>query len=156
MRILGSLLLFGLWLLLSTTYNVAHVITGAIVAVVVMLLNPAGPPPERKMSWFAMLGYLPWIVGRILRSGFHVSGLILSPSLPISPRLIRHETELRSDGELVVFGNSITLTPGTITVEIEPGELVVHALDEFSSTDLLSGALEARVGRVFSSKDRTP
>jgi multicomponent Na+:H+ antiporter subunit E len=156
MRILGFLLLFGLWLLLSSTDNVAHVATGAIAAWVVMLLNPAGPPHVRKLSWFAMLNYLPWIIGRILKSGFHVSRLILSPSLPISPRIIRHETKLTSDGELVVLGNSITLTPGTITVEVEPGELVVHAIDEASSTDLVSGALEAKIGRIFVPKDGAP
>jgi multicomponent Na+:H+ antiporter subunit E len=53
----------------------------------------------------------------------------------------------------VVLGNSITLTPGTITVEIAPGELVVHAIDEASCADVADGALDARVGRVFSRKD---
>ena len=53
----------------------------------------------------------------------------------------------------MVLGNSITLTPGTITVEIAPGELVVHAIDEASSADLADGVLDARVGRVFSAKD---
>jgi multicomponent Na+:H+ antiporter subunit E len=78
-----------------------------------------------------------------------VAGIILHPKLPIAPRLIRHETKLRSDSELVVLGNSITLTPGTITVEIAPGELVVHAIDAAASEDLLGGALERRVSRIF-------
>ena len=86
-------------------------------------------------------------------SGVHVSRIILSPTLPISPRLIRHQTKLKSDGELVVLGNSITLTPGTITVEVAPGELVVHAIDEASSADLVEGVLDARVGRMFSTRE---
>ena len=48
-----------------------------------------------------------------------------------------------------MLGNSITLTPGTITVEIEPGELLVHAIDETSTGDLLGGSLEKKVEGVF-------
>jgi len=153
MRILGALLLFVFWLLLSASYDVVHVVAGAIVAVVVMWLNPAGVAWDRKVSWLAGLRYLLWLIGRILKSGFHVSRLILDPALPISPRLIRHKTKLTSDGELVVLANSITLTPGTITVEVAPGELVVHAIDEASCADLADGVLDAKVGRVFSAKD---
>ena len=153
MRILGALLLFAFWLLLSASYDFVHVAVGALVSGVVMWLSPAGSGSTRKMSWLAALRYLPWIIGRILKSGLHVSRLILDPALPISPRMIRHKTELRSDGELVVLGNSITLTPGTITVEVAPGELVVHAIDEASAADLTDGVLDAKVGHVFSVKD---
>ena len=86
-------------------------------------------------------------------SGLHVSRLILHPKLPISPKLIRHKTKLKSDAELVVLGNSITLTPGTITVEIAPGELVVHAIDEASSTDITDGILDSRIERLFSTRE---
>lgn len=153
MRILGALLLFAFWLLLSTSYDVVHVAVGAVAAGVVIWLKPPGGGSARTISWLEALRYLPWLIGRILKSGFHVSRLILHPALPISPRLIRHETPLRSDAELVVLGNSITLTPGTITVEVAPGELVVHAIDEASSADLVDGVLDARVGRVFSAKE---
>jgi multicomponent Na+:H+ antiporter subunit E len=153
MRILGALLLFAFWLLLSASYDVVHLAAGAVIASVVMWLNPAGSGSTRKVSWLAALLYLPWLVGRIWKSGFHVSRLILDPALPISPRFIRHKTELKSDGELVVLGNSITLTPGTITVEVAPGELVVHAIDEASCADLANGAFDAKVGRIFSAKD---
>lgn len=152
MRIVGALSLFGFWLLLSASYDIAHLIVGALIASLVMWLNPAGARSARKVSWLALLGYLPWLIGRILKSGFHVSRLILAPSLPIAPRLIHHQTDLKSDGELVVLGNSITLTPGTITVEVAPGELVVHAIDEASSSDLMNGALEAKVAGLFSDK----
>lgn len=153
MRILGALLLFAFWLLLSASYDVVYVVAGAVIASVVMWLNPAGSGSTRKVSWLAALLYLPWLIGRIWKSGFHVSRLILDPALPISPRFIRHKTELKSDGELVVLGNSITLTPGTITVEVAPGELVVHAIDEASCADLANGVFDAKVGRIFSGKD---
>jgi len=150
MRIMGALLLFALWLLLSASFDLAHVAAGAVFAGVVMWIQPAGKAPSRKLSWLATLGYLPWITGRILKSGLHVSRLILDPKLPISPTLIRHRTKLKSDGELVVLGNSITLTPGTITVEVAPGELLVHAIDEASTADLMEGTLDAKISGMFS------
>jgi len=149
MRIMGAFLLFAFWLLLSASYDMAHVVAGAFFAVLVMWLNPPRAAAARKVSWLAALGYLPWLIGRILKSALHVSRLILDPALPISPRLIRHKTELRSDGELVVLGNSITLTPGTITVEVAPGELLVHAIDEASSADLSEGVFDDKVSRMF-------
>jgi multicomponent Na+:H+ antiporter subunit E len=97
--------------------------------------------------------YVPWLISRILKSGFHVSRLILDPALPIAPVLVQHKTKLSSNGELVVLGNSITLTPGTITVEVAPGELLVHALDAASCEELKSGVFDDRVGRLFSVKE---
>ena len=52
-----------------------------------------------------------------------------------------------------MLGNSITLTPGTITVEVSPGELLVHALDASSCEELKSGVFDDRVGRLFSVKE---
>jgi multicomponent Na+:H+ antiporter subunit E len=151
MKIVGAFLLFAFWLLLSSSFNVAHVVAGAFVAGLVMWLRPPRPAPARRVSWLAALGYLPWLLGKVLKSAFHVSKLILQPSLPISPRMVQHKTELKSDGELVVLGNSITLTPGTITVEVAPGELSVHAIDEASIADLSAGAFDDKISGMFTS-----
>ena len=150
MRIISALLLFAFWLLLSATYDVAHIMAGVLFTGIVMWLNPSDATSTRKVSWLALLGYPPWLAVRILKSGLHVSRLILTPALPISPRLIRHQTKLENDAELVVLGNSITLTPGTITVDVAPGELLVHAIDEASSAELTNGVLDAKVDRMFS------
>lgn len=148
MRILTAVILFALWLVISATYDPAHVVVGAVVSVLVAWLNPA-LPHMRRLSWPAAIAYQPWLFGRILKSGIHVSRLILDPKLPIKPQLIKHETKFKTDGELVSLGNSITLTPGTITVEVGPGELLVHAIDDESRKDLLDGRFEEKIGRVF-------
>lgn len=149
MKVLVAIALFALWIALSASFHPGHLAAGAIFAIAIAWLNPVDRIRVQGMSVLATVTYIPWLFIRIIRSGLHVSWLILHPSLPISPRLIRHKTELRGDGELVLAGNSITLTPGTITVEAAPGELIVHAIDEVSAEDLLSGTLEGRVGRVF-------
>ena len=153
MRFFAAFVLFVLWLVLSASYNPLHVATGAVVASMIVWLNPAGAPHVRRFSWLAALMYVPWLISRILKSGFHVSRLILDPALPIAPGFVQHKTKLGSDGELVVLGNSITLTPGTITVEVTPGELIVHALDAASCEDLKSGVFDDRVSRLFSVKE---
>ena len=149
MKILAAIGLFALWIALSASAHPAHLLAGAAVAGGIAWLNPIGLARVRRVSIGAAIAYAPWLFVRILKSGLHVSRLILHPALPISPRLIRYRTELESDGALVTIGNSITLTPGTITVEAKPGELLVHAIDEASSQDLVSGALEDKVRRVF-------
>ena len=153
MRILAAIALFALWLVLSATLHPAHVALGAVVACAVAWVTPQGPPMQRRVSLPAALGYLPWLLVRVLKSGLHVSLLILNPSLPIAPRLVHHKTNLTSDGEIVVLGNSITLTPGTVTVEAKPGELIVHAIDGESIKGLESGEFDAKIGTVFKPKE---
>jgi len=153
MRFFAAVALFVLWFVLSASYNIIHVATGAVVAGLVVWLSPSGSSHVRRFSWLASLAYVPWLFGRILKSGFHVSRLILDPALPIAPELVHHKTNLSSDGELVVLGNSITLTPGTITVEVAPGELIVHAIDAASHQDLSRGVFDDRVSRMFSTKE---
>ena len=153
MRFFAAFALFVLWLVLSASYNPLHMATGAVVAGLIVRLSPSGSPHVRRFSWMAALMYVPWLIGRILKSGFHVSRLILDPALPIAPGFFQHKTKLSSDGELVVLGNSITLTPGTITVEVAPGELLVHGLDAASCEELKSGVFDDRVGRLFSVKE---
>lgn len=151
--------LFLFWLILSASLHPVHLATGAFVAVIVVWLSPKEGQQERAFSLWSALGYGPWLFIRVMKSGLHVCKLILHPGLPIDPEMLEHKTPLRSDGELAVLGNSITLTPGTITIEIEPGKLLVHALDKASQQDVVSGALDRKVGGMFrntKSRDTKP
>lgn len=141
--------LFLFWLVLSASLHPVHLATGALVAVVVVWLSPKEAKQERSFSLLSALGYGPWLFIRVMKSGLHVCKLILHPRLPIAPEMLEHETQLRGDGELAVLGNSITLTPGTITIEIEAGKLLVHSLDKPSQQDITSGALDRKVGAIF-------
>ena len=147
--ILKTLSFFLLWLLLSESFSLFHMGLGLLVAFAVAWVNT-----DRSVSRFAILRlrivwYFPWLVGRILQSGFHLSVLILHPALPIDPKLIRYRTKLREEAGIVLLGNSITLTPGTITVEVNSRDLVVHVMDDKSAEDVTSLRIEQQIAGLF-------
>ncbi|MGH7256290.1 MAG: Na+/H+ antiporter subunit E, partial [Nitrospirales bacterium] len=95
------------------------------------------------------LAYVPWLFSRIVRSSLHLTYLILHPRMPIEPMLVPYRPQLRDKTAVTVLGNSITLTPGTVTAEVSRQGLLVHAMDQDSMSDLVSGRLERRIARVF-------
>ena len=100
-RIPTIVALFLIWLTLAASYDLVHLALGAVAAVAVVWLNPvAASSPFRHVSWWGLVGFIPWLLIRVLKSGLHVTRLILSPSLPIQPQLIEYPTELESEGEI--------------------------------------------------------
>ncbi len=87
----------------------------------------------------------------IVKSAWDVSRRILDPRLPISPTLARFAPSQKSELGLVIHANSITLTPGTIAVEVDDGELLVHALTESGAAGLSGSEMDRRVTRLEAS-----
>ncbi|MDP1718034.1 MAG: Na+/H+ antiporter subunit E, partial [Burkholderiales bacterium] len=83
----------------------------------------------------------------IVKSAWDVSKIILNPRLPISPTLIRVKTTQKTAVGVVTYANSITLTPGTISVDVKQGEILVHALTCEGAAGLQSGEMDRRVTR---------
>ena len=114
------------------------------------------PSIGQNLSWWRLLLYLPVLFLRIFQSGLHLAAVVLHPALPIAPRIIRYRTVLRDEAAVVLFANSITLTPGTITAEVNADELIIHAIDDASADDRVLRSLEESAGRVFSGQRGTP
>ncbi len=148
--LIKAALFFLIWVALSGKFNFLHLTIGLVLSLGIAWLNTR-PLTEGKLrvSWLALLAYVPWLFSRILASSIHMVRLILDPKLPIDPQLLEHHTALPHQAAIVLLGNSITLTPGTITVEVSPNQLTVHSIDPASSNDLLSGTLEKKVAKVF-------
>jgi multicomponent Na+:H+ antiporter subunit E len=89
--------------------------------------------------------YVAWLLWEIVKSNIAVAKIILDPRLPTRPRIIRTPSSQRSDAGRVVFANSITLTPGTITLAVREHEIIVHALNDEFADDLQSGDMDRRV-----------
>ena len=148
-KTLGLLLV---WLLLSASLDLFHIGLGLLVAGGVAWLNTERPVSRVPVVRVRIVWYFFWLVGRILQSGFHMAYLILHPALPINPSLIRYRTDLQEDSGIVLLANSITVTPGTITVEVNSQELVVHAMDDKSAQDVTSHRLQRQVAGLFTEK----
>ena len=148
--VLGSLL-FAFWLVLSGHYTPMLVAAGAVSAVLcvfamvrVRAVDAEGQPFE--LLWGA-LSYFPWLMGEIAKSAWAVTKIILHPSLPISPTMTVVRASQKTAAGVATYANSITLTPGTITVGVNGNELVVHALVVDGALDLEGGGMDRRVSR---------
>ena len=143
--------LFAFWLLLSGYFTAFLIAAGAAAALAVAWLarrmevvDREGHPVELSL---AALGYWPWLAKEIVKSGWQVTRIILDPKLPISPTLVRFKPTQRTVVGLVTHANSITLTPGTITVEAERGEFLVHALTRSGADGVVESEMDRRVTR---------
>ena len=143
--------LFAFWLLLSGYFTPFLISAGAAAALAIAWLarrmevvDREGHPIELTLS---ALGYWPWLAKEIVKSGWQVTRIILDPKLPISPTLVRFKPTQRTVVGLVTHANSITLTPGTITVEAERGEFLVHALTRSGADGVVDSEMDRRVTR---------
>ena len=92
-----------------------------------------------------MLGYWMWLAREVMKSSLSVAKIVLSPSLPISPRVARIRAGSEHPYDQVLFANSITLTPGTLSMDLDKGYVTVHSLTEAGMRDLLSGEMNRRI-----------
>lgn len=89
--------------------------------------------------------YLPWLFWEITKANLDVARRILAPSLPIEPNMIRVRAGQRSDVCRVIYANSITLTPGTVSVDTAGDEITIHALTRPAAQGVESGEMDRRV-----------
>lgn len=143
------------WLLLSGHYSPFYVVLGVVSAAAVAWVNR----DEEDISGVVhalprLVTYVPWLLKEIVIANLQVARIVLHPKLPIDPVVLRFTPALSSDLARTVLGNSITLTPGTVTLDLEGGEFAVHALTARAGRDLVEGAMPARVGVVFEDRGR--
>jgi multicomponent Na+:H+ antiporter subunit E len=144
--------LFGFWLLLSGIYTPFLVLSGLAAAIAVALLASRMELADREGHpvhlALAVLTYWPWLLKEIVKSGWQVTRIILHPRLPISPTFVRFKPSQRTDVALATHANSITLTPGTITVEAGRDEFLVHALTREAAAGVVASEMDRRVSRM--------
>ena len=156
MRSLGSAaVLMGLWLLMSGVYK--PMVMGFGVASVVLVLvivrrmdHVDCDHLDASINPLKALGYFAWLLVEIAKCNWTVTKVILSPGLPTRQHMFVVPYTQRSDLAQVVFSNSITLTPGTISVETEQGHFLVHALSYGPSDDVDLAQMDRRVSGIES------
>jgi multicomponent Na+:H+ antiporter subunit E len=144
-------ILFAFWLALSGHYTPMLVTAGlgcsvlcVLAAVRMRAADAEGHPVELFGRAFT---YFPWLIVEIAKSGWAVTKVILHPSLPVSPTMTVVTATQRTRVGVATYANSITLTPGTITVGVDGNELTVHALVREGAIDLENGGMDHRVSQ---------
>ena len=151
--IIAALGLVALWLLMSGLYKSLILIFGAIsVLLTLYIINRMDKVDGHKLGYdigvFATIKYLVWLMVEIAKSNWAVTKVILSGKMPDNQKMFEVPVTQKSEIAQVVFANSITLTPGTVTVESEDDNFIVHALD-FGEGDMDAlGDMDTRVSAI--------
>jgi len=147
-------IMFGVWVVLSGKFDPFHLSLGVISCAIVAYLSADLLRPSMRGLLILLVRWVPyllWLMKEIFKANLHVTYLVFHPRMMdlIDPRIVKFQSKLEGDLALVTFANSITLTPGTITVNVSPdGDFKVHAIDK-ASGEPLPGEMEARVAKVF-------
>jgi multicomponent Na+:H+ antiporter subunit E len=139
--VVATFIFFIIWLFLVGTLSVSEVFVGLVVAALTAWLSSRhltlidAIKFNKAMLWF-MLRYLFVFVVALLRANMDMARRVLSPRLPINPALVEVQTQLQSPLGKLILANSITLTPGTLTVDVIGDRLQVHWVDSTPGVDL--------------------
>jgi len=144
------------WVLLSGMFDAFHLISGLICCAIVTFLSHdllvKGRSEKKFLKSIRLALYIPWEFWQIVLANIDVAYRVLHPKMPIDPLIIEFETPLRGEFSLVTLANSITLTPGTITILVEPerGKFLVHAIaKEPGDALLVDQTMQKKVTDVF-------
>ena len=144
---------FAIWLLLSGYFDNTLLLTLGVVSCVLVVWIARrmrlfdADDPGLLFNLRALL-YLPWLLWEIVKSNIDVTRRILARDLPVSPLIFRVKTSQHSDLGKVLYANSITLTPGTVSISVNNDEIEVHALTQEAAKGLEGGEMDRRVSWV--------
>ena len=146
------LVLFALWLLLSGHYVPLLLTFGVLSCALVVwiaarmdVIDHEAIPLHLGPSY---LVYLCWLGKEITKANIDVARIVVNPKLPISPVMVRVAATQSTDVGKVIFANSITLTLGTVSVEVMDDEILVHAITGDAAESLAEGEMDRRVTAV--------
>lgn len=150
-------LLLAIWLVFSGIYDAFHIGLGILSCLFVTWISSDLLFDDRSLGFRARLGqawrlggYLVWLGWQLVLSNLHLLKLTLKPGAmaEVEPRITLYRTALKSDFEKFLLANSITLTPGTITIKILGDDFYIHSISKFAA-DGLDGQMERRIAAIF-------
>ena len=148
-----TILLSTFWLLLSGYIQPLLLGFGAVsVIVVLFVLKRMDDVDQEKQeigTGLRLIRYTPWLIGQILSSSLQVTKLIWGSPNKVSPSLAKISADNIPPDRRALYANSITLTPGTLSVDIVDDEIIVHALQESSIEELKQKAMEKKIIQIW-------
>lgn len=156
-RLLTFLFLLACWVVLSGKFDGTHLIMGLVCAGIVTWISSDLYFEDRKKGLGVRLKetgralvYIGWLLGQIVQANVYILKLVFAPGgmEQVSPRIVRFRTHLKSEFARYLLAQSITLTPGTVTIKIEGDEFHVHAISK-EAADGLDGRMERWIAHVY-------
>ena len=159
--VVQAMTLFAFWFALSGRTDPLFLVTGAATAIGVtaittritsVCLRPDAetvPIHRIPLAIVRAIAFAGWMAGRILVASVQLTRIVLSPKMPLDPCTVRFRTELTSPLARTTLTNSISLVPGTLTVDIDGSEILVHALSPHQVDDLVTGRLQNKIAGIF-------
>ena len=148
--------LFLFWILMSGKFEPVPIGLGLISVGIVMGLQCRLPRTPAEMADQSLLGrfhrfplYVPWLSVQMIRATWQVAVIVLSPRMRLDPCLVEFKSDQPHTVARVTLANSITLTPGTLTLELDGDRFRIHALTSANAEELLGGAIPSQVARIF-------
>ena len=150
-----GVILSSLWLLLSGLFDNPLILSLGLASVLFVLyiahrmdvIDHEGHPVH--LGW--RIGtYWPWLMWEIVKANIDVAKIIISPKMEIQPHFFEVDASQTSELGHVIYANSITLTPGTVTVDVDAGVLRIHALTKDAADGVISGEMDKKVTLVES------
>lgn len=147
-----GLVLFASWLLLSGIFEPLILLLGvfscAVVVVIAMRMDVVDHEAVPVHLTFKVILYWPWLFWEIVKANIDVTKRVIGLA-EISPTMVRIKATQKTDLGLVIFANSITLTPGTISIDVEEdGHILVHAISRDGTHGLEGGDMDRRVSEM--------
>lgn len=147
--IFWTLFLFIIWIALTLSFSNQELITGFVVAFTIAYLYTTNYKSTDKFRFRPIIyvQYLIIFIKNLVLSNLDIAKRVIDPKLPINPGIVEIKTELKKDYKKLILANSITLTPGTITIDVKDDTLFIHWIDVTTTdikqtTDIIAGDFE--------------
>jgi multicomponent Na+:H+ antiporter subunit E len=151
--------LFTFWCVVIAPESLVDVLVGLACALLLALWSARFLWPHRtaapRMRWSRVPGFGLLLAGRIVVSAWQVLRIVIDPRLPIAPIVVEQTVRFGSDAARVTYANAMTVTPGTLTLDVDGDTFVVHCLDKVLARDVIEGRLARDVARLFEAGSRT-
>ncbi|MFH1791171.1 MAG: Na+/H+ antiporter subunit E [Candidatus Omnitrophota bacterium] len=161
-KIILFIIAFIAWAMLNWVPDWEHLLVGFFVALLVayitgdMFIQNPGKLKHPLRYWYFCFEYLPVFLWEVIKANIDVAVRVANPALPINPGIVKIKTSLTSDTALTFLANSITLTPGTLCVDIDKDDSVlyihwidVRAKDVEGATKIIAERFERILRKIF-------
>ncbi len=151
--LITAIAMFIFWILLSGEFTFILITSGVVASLIVAYLSHdifVGKADLKTETGrvFKFIVYIPWLLWEIILANVEIAYLVLNPKSLIDPQLVHFKNDLKTDLGIVTLAHSITLTPGTVTVDANREEFIIHAIWQKSAEGIIGGEMQRKVKKI--------